>query len=139
MARWVQTAWLVVAIGACGGQPVGSKVPKADPTKMAIGAAAAASALTLANPDSAGRRAEQQGEEKPKKIKKTGEKVSAGALDRLDEAGAVEEGERPCEPTVVDEPPADKARVEFIPKVPNENREAERRRSRRARLEMNRS
>ncbi len=125
MAKWVHLAWLVLLVGGCGGPPVGSKVPKASTNKMAVGAAAAATALTLANPNSAGRRPESAGEQEPKKVHKTGENVPAGVLDRVDAKSEGDDEDR-CEP---DEPKPDREsaeapNTEMLPKVVNENREA---------------
>lgn len=100
--------------GACGGQPVGSKVPRPDPSAVAITAAAAATALTLANPNAkapvpevdSGRALE--GPSGPK------ETVPAGVLDRADaRAGAAVE---PCkEPAPAPPAGAPAPRVDLFP------------------------
>jgi len=124
MAQRVHLAWLVLLLGGCGGPPIGGAVPKANTNKMAIGAAAAATALTLANPNAAGRRPESAGEQKPKKLNKTGENVPSGVLDRLD-SGDPDGAEQPCDaaPQRPDEKPAGEANPGMVPKVVNENRE----------------
>lgn len=80
--RWIAAIALSVAVAACGGKPVGSKVPKAKASHMAVGAAAAAGALTLANPDLAGKKPESPKPASLKGKKTSGETVPAGVLDR---------------------------------------------------------
>jgi hypothetical protein len=120
MAKWLLIACLTLPLGGCGGPPVGQAVPKANTKKMAIGAAAAASAITLIDPKSAGHKPESAGEEKPKKVKKTGENVPSSVFDRLDE-NPEGDAEDPCKPA---EPEPDDGKLEAVPKVKNENVEA---------------
>lgn len=122
MARpWTCAAWAAVLLIGCGGQPVGSKVPKADPTKVAIGAAAAATLLTLADPNLAGK-PEGEGEDPEKKVKKSKESVPSGVLDRLD----ADAKERPCEgdadaASANDaETESAKSGLDLVPRVENE-------------------
>lgn len=122
MAKWVHVAWIVLVACSCGGPPVGSKIPKANTKKMAIGAAAAATALTLVNPNAA-RHPESAGEQQPKRIKKTGESVPAGVLDRLDTKS---DDDEPCESdeSVADNASAEASSTDVVPTVVNETREA---------------
>lgn len=81
--------WLLASVLACGGEPVGAKVPRPNPTDVAIVAAAAAAATTLANPKAAGRKPEKN--EQPEDLrdpKITGETVPSDVLDRADDEPA---------------------------------------------------
>jgi len=81
--------WLLVAVlagcGAQPNQPLLANAPRPNPAYIAGGAAAAAAAMTLADPDAASRRPESNKdvEKAPIKVK---ENVPADVLDRLDQA-----------------------------------------------------
>jgi hypothetical protein len=74
-----------LALIACGGKPVGSKVPRANPAKVAGVAAAAATLATLADPAAAKHKQEHRGGEREKKGKKVVETVPEGVLFRSEE------------------------------------------------------
>ncbi len=82
---------------ACGGQPVGSKVPRPDPTHVAVGAAAAATALTLADPDLSGKKPEYKDERGPKGKGGSGETVPESVFERAESGAADADEVRPCE------------------------------------------
>ncbi len=83
-ARWL-LALALTASWACGGKPVMSKVPQPDPKKVAVGATAAGTVLTLANPDLVGKKPpEEPGKAEIEGKKTSGETAPAGVLDRLD-------------------------------------------------------
>jgi len=69
---------------ACSGQPLGSKLPRPNSKKVAIGAAAVATAITLADPARAGRKPEQDGNSKKQRGFRSEESVPEEVLDRLD-------------------------------------------------------
>ena len=77
---------LGMSAGACGGGPALGGVPHPNNAAMAGGVAAAAAAITLADPHAADRKPEQrtQEEKRPVDVK---EQVPASALDRLDSGG----------------------------------------------------
>jgi hypothetical protein len=86
--RWTAIMTCVVSLAACGGapdRPLLANAPRPDPAAVAGVAAAAAAAVTLAAPDTAGRRPEknQDVEKKPITVK---ENVPSDVLDRLDHA-----------------------------------------------------
>jgi hypothetical protein len=84
--RFLASVMALVLMGGCGGQPVGSKVPRPEPTGVAIAAAAAATALTLANPGSAGRKREANEERELREVTGPKETVPAAVLDRAEDA-----------------------------------------------------
>lgn len=87
----------LVLAAACGGPPIGEKIPRPDPNAVAVGAAAAAAAATLADPNSAGKKPESKDSTpsgKPVRVKET---VPETVLDRSD-SGEAEEDLPPCEP-----------------------------------------
>ena len=97
-----------VLIGACGGKPVGSNVPRANPAHVAGVAAAAAAALTLANPDLVGRVPE---DDRPGRVRGSSgsrETVPESVLDRADAAAAADvvdaANAAPCKPDSKAEP-----------------------------------
>jgi len=91
--RWIAFVLLV----GCGGpdKPALANAPRPDPAAVAGVAAAAAAAITLASPDTAGRRPEknQDTEKAPIRVK---ENVPADVLDRLDKAKPATAPERPA-------------------------------------------
>ncbi|RMH40871.1 MAG: hypothetical protein D6689_12495 [Deltaproteobacteria bacterium] len=125
MTRFVRACGVatIVAVAACGGPPVGAKVPKADPKKVAVGAAATATVLTLMNPELAGKRPEEADPERPHKVRSSGEAVPPDVLDRLDrDAGP---RQVPCAPAPADaarRSDAGAGRPSIAPYVPNPNR-----------------
>lgn len=135
--RLVFAALIAFGLGlGCGGNPIGSKIPRADPKKMAIGAAVAASALTLANPASAGKRPERPGDRPHPKSKASTESVPGAVLDRLDdvEDSEPDPGEDRCtekekkRTTSRDAKPGEteesvEQKLELIPTVKNELRD----------------
>jgi hypothetical protein len=117
--RWIVGIALLGMAAACGGKPVGSKIPKADPKKVAVGAAAAATVLTLANPDLAGKQPEsdEQRELRGKKLPK--ETVPGDVLDRAGQGGGGDDELPPCPKEVAK--PVDGSvpgGVDFGPKKP---------------------
>lgn len=83
----IMRAMVFVVLASCSAQPdkpLLANVPRPNPTYVAGGVAAAAAAITLADPDAASRRPEknQDAEKRPIKVK---EHVPAGVLDRLDQ------------------------------------------------------
>lgn len=76
---------LLVATGACGGQPIGSKLPRPDPTVVAGTAAVIAGAATLANPNAAGRKPEAPSVGVERRTVKT-ESMPGDVLGRLEDA-----------------------------------------------------
>jgi hypothetical protein len=78
-------AWALIAV-ACGGSPVLSGLPRPNPAVVAGVAAAAATAMTVADPNFAARRTEQgkraadEGDDHPR------ETVPLEVLDRADAA-----------------------------------------------------
>ncbi len=114
---------LVALLASCGGKPVGSKVPRANPTDVAVVAAAAATAMTLANPDAAGRKPEsdEQAERKPQNVSK--EPMPAGVLDRAEANQDEDEDLPPCKKPDKDKKSgeADKSSktVELFPTTPS--------------------
>jgi len=113
---------MLFAVG-CGGEPVGSKIPRADPAKVAVGAAAAAAALTLANPDSAGRKPEGPQEKSLEAVKAPKETVPSAVLDRADS-----ETQRPCAPSLdanaAAPQPGAPGHIDLIPAPQNRERAA---------------
>jgi hypothetical protein len=95
---------------------VGEKVPRPDPAKVAAGAAAAATALTLADPDSAGKKPEGPKDKPPTKPKRVKETVPGDVLDRA-EAPDSEEELPPCpKPAKKPDEKADEGRrIQLIP------------------------
>jgi hypothetical protein len=83
----VSASCVALLLGACGGPPIGSHVPKANPTYVAGGAAAAAALLTIADPDGAGKRPEAPQEENLEGGGGKREMVPASVLDRADAHG----------------------------------------------------
>jgi hypothetical protein len=84
--------FLAIAVH-CGGEPIGSKVPKANPAKVAGIAAGAAALATVADPDAAKRNQESRGGERGKKGKKVTETVPADVLDRSEKSDEEEREE----------------------------------------------
>ena len=77
---------------ACGGGPVGGKMPKVDPAKAAGVAAAAAALTTLANPDHAKRIQERKGGDgRPGKTKENHEQVPEEVLTRSEDYARAKE------------------------------------------------
>src|SRR6185312_11795663 len=74
---------LGASAGACGGGPALGGVPHPNNGAMAGGVAAAAAAITLADPHAADRKPEQRTEEEKRPVE-VKEQVPASALDRLD-------------------------------------------------------
>lgn len=68
-------------------------VPKVPTTPVAVGAIGAAAALTLANPDAAGKKKEDPTAPRNMKYKKTGEQVPSAVLDRLDSQKTDDDGD----------------------------------------------
>jgi len=81
------TLLMSIALGAgaaaCGGGPALGGVPHPNNAAMAGGVAAAAAAITLADPHAADRKPEQRTEEEKRPVD-VKEQVPASALDRLD-------------------------------------------------------
>jgi hypothetical protein len=100
----VMAAALVVCAAACGGQPVLSKLPRPNPTAVAVGAVAVAGAATLANPALAGQKPEDPSAGVAKRTVKT-ERMPGDVLDRLSDAEDSGEA-RPAERAPVIEPDA---------------------------------
>jgi len=111
--RWHSTC-VMVLLGACGGPPIASKVPRANPTYVAAAAAATALALTAADPDQAGKRPERPGDEPMRGSDVPTEMVPESVLDRAD---AVPRGKRPCAPAPAPPAPkpADPLHVDLFP------------------------
>src|SRR5258708_5250537 len=81
MRSWL----LLVVVAACGGpqQPVLANAPRPDPAAVAGVAAAAATALTLVDPDAATRKPEKKQDIEMAPVE-VNENVPEGVLDRLD-------------------------------------------------------
>ncbi len=85
---------VLIFTASCGGPPVGRKIPRPDPAAVAAGAAMAAGAATLADPDRAAKTpeyAKKQAPDKPKRVKET---VPGDVLDRTE----TDEELPPCPP-----------------------------------------
>jgi len=95
--RFACALGVVVFVAGCGGAPVGEKVPRPNTNAMAVGAAAAATAATLADPTAAGKQPEGPGTEPEEKAVPVKESVPENVLDRADD-GAGEEDLPPCKP-----------------------------------------
>ena len=85
------TLLMSIALGtlgaaACGGGPALGGVPHPNNAAMAGGVAAAAAAITLADPHAADRKPEQRAEDEKRPVD-VKENVPASAFDRLDSAG----------------------------------------------------
>jgi hypothetical protein len=83
------TLLMSIALGAstgCGGGPALGGVPHPNNAAMAGGVAAAAAAITLADPHAADRRPEQRTEQEKRPVD-VKEQVPASAFDRLDSGG----------------------------------------------------
>jgi len=93
---------LGMSAGACGGGPALGGVPHPNNAAMAGGVAAAAAAITLADPHAADRKPEQrtQDEKRPVDVK---EQVPASALDRLDSGGNGSDHELVSTPPAADQ------------------------------------
>jgi hypothetical protein len=74
----------VVFLAACGGGPALGNAPHPDPAAVAGIAAAAAAAVTLADPNAASRRPEKKVDENKREVE-VKENVNEGVLDRLDD------------------------------------------------------
>lgn len=119
-------AAFTLGCAACGGQPIGSKVPRPDHGDVAFAAAAAATALTLADPSLSGKQPEQDDpERRAARVRGSSETVPADVLDRADEAATSGDGgEETPEPDPCDLPEAPKRGgigMELIPTVDNSN------------------
>ena len=77
---------IVIAASACSSPKPYRQIPRVETKKVAVGAAAAATALTLVNPKAANRTPEKPGGQE-KRPKNSGGDVPADVLDRLDESG----------------------------------------------------
>ncbi|MGN6111170.1 MAG: hypothetical protein ACTHU0_39090 [Kofleriaceae bacterium] len=80
----MKLASLAILLTACGG-PALQNAPRPNPAAVAGVAAAVAGAATLADPDGAAKRAEEnkvEDEKRPKKVKAT---VPSDVFDRLDQ------------------------------------------------------
>jgi hypothetical protein len=86
MRRGLTMAGLL-ALGACGGPPVLSHVPRPDPAVVAAAAAALAGAATLADPQAAHRIAEHEPDPAERRPAHR-EDMPSDVLDRLDAADA---------------------------------------------------
>ncbi len=95
--RFACALGLLAIVAGCGGRPVGEKLPKPDPTDVAVGAAAAAAAATLADPNSAGKKPEGPGISKDPRGVRVKETVPEGVLNRS-ETDSADEDLPPCEP-----------------------------------------
>ena len=71
-------------LAACGGGPALGNAPRPDPAAVAGIAAAAAAAVTLADPNAASRRPEKKVDENKREVE-VKENVNEGVLDRLDD------------------------------------------------------
>jgi hypothetical protein len=93
--RWLGLTCAMTLAAACGGEPVGSHVPRPNPAHVAGVAAAAATALTVADPDAARKNPEKpdQPERRPVAVD---ESVPADVLDRADAPPPADEPGR-CE------------------------------------------
>jgi hypothetical protein len=91
---------------ACGGQPIGSKLPRPNTAVVAGTAAAIAGAATLANPNSAGRKPEAPSTGVERRTVAT-EPMPADVLDRLEDAE--ERGEVRAQRAPISEPDASAA------------------------------
>lgn len=89
---------------ACGGGPVLQNAPRPDPSVVAGVAAAAAAAVTLADPDAAARKGERKGGEPERRPVGGRTTVPADVLDRLDHP-AVDGGVDAAPPAEVDAAP----------------------------------
>ncbi len=102
----------------CGGEPVGSKVPKANPAHVAGAAAAAAALVTLADPKGAKARQETRGGGREKRTKKVTETVPEDVLLRAD--AEQEESKVPCKPAEKSQSTEDAAKArELFPTAPS--------------------
>jgi hypothetical protein len=72
-------------MAACGGAPVLANAPRPNPAFVAGGAAAAAAAMTLADPDAASRKPEKKDAHKSDRPSDVKETVPSDVLDRLDD------------------------------------------------------
>jgi hypothetical protein len=86
----MRTVALLIAIAGCG-EPVLGGAPHPNNAAMAGGVAAAAAALTLADPNAADRKPEQRVEEEKRPVD-VKDQVPASALDRLDSGSGAGSG-----------------------------------------------
>jgi hypothetical protein len=105
--RWMGICCSVMLAGACGGDTVGRHVPRPNPAHVAGVAAAAATALTVADPGAARKNPEKPGapEKRPVAVD---ESVPADVLDRADGDPPAATEQAPCEPR-------DRGGIELLP------------------------
>ena len=114
----ISLALIGVPAAACGGKPVGGKVPKVSAAKAGGVAAAAAALTTIADPAAAKHRQEHRGGERPTKAQTVDESVPEGVLARSENDEDAESV--PCKKPVA--APAEgesESRVQLIPTVDN--------------------
>lgn len=120
--QWLGLSCSMALVAACGGPPVGSHVPRPDPAHVAGVAAAAAAAITVADPDAARARPEQADDREPRPVEST-ESVPGDVLDRAATGAPQQTRETPCEP-----PSEAASRLELLPGAIDSNAPAPRRR-----------
>jgi hypothetical protein len=113
MSARALTACAILLVG-CGGPPIGSHVPRANPAVVAAAAAATAGAITVANPDLAGKKPEDPSRERERRAAAIAprESVPGDVLDRADGPDA-DEPLPPCTEAAAPQP--ERGRVELIP------------------------
>ncbi|MEJ7601867.1 MAG: hypothetical protein WKG01_28475 [Kofleriaceae bacterium] len=100
--RWTDLMFVAVTLGSCGG-PILRNAPQPNTAKVAGVAAAAAAAVTLADPNAAQRNVEANKVPDEKKPQKSGPSVPADVLDRLESNGS---GSQAAPVTPAPPPPA---------------------------------
>jgi hypothetical protein len=89
--RLVCLALFLAVWAACGGGPVLGNLPRPDPAVVAGAAAIAAGAATLANPNAAGKKPENENAAQHSKPVRS-ERMPSDVLDRLDKAEGADAG-----------------------------------------------
>lgn len=116
--QWLAFTCSMALVAACGGEPVGSHVPRPNPAHVAGAAAAAATALTVADPDGAGKKPETADDGREPRAVDVDESVPGDVLDRAEagktaDADEAADADEPC-------PAPETGTLELLPRVVDE-------------------